>query len=205
LGFVVSFKILKSRKYSIYREIPLKFTDLDGAGEWFWHRLVANSTLMTILGSEMNLMHISKKLSYILIICILCACASSKKTVVASNAGSAPDTIPATDKTSTKKDDFIENLMRTHPEYFNEILQKRDSFNVQIIYTQIDRQPDNTPNFKSHYFNYHPNNYRYPASTVKMPVALLALAKITRTENSRPGQEDDNDYRSGLQRTNPGL
>jgi len=178
LGFVVSFKILKSRKYSIYREIPLKFTDLDGAGSCIRGRFQANSGRMTILAAEMNPMNIFQKSYYLLIICSLGGCAASKKGIVKNDQATVSSSMPAEDKISAKTDDFIENLMKSQPEYFDEILQKRDSFNVQIIYTQINRQADNTPIFKNHYFNYEPTHYRYPASTVKMPVALLALQRL---------------------------
>ena len=73
---------------------------------------------------------------------------------------------------------FIENLMKQHPENFQHLLSFPDSFNVQIIYTQIDRDKNNKPSFKE--FSYHLNNnhYFYPASTVKMPIVFLALEKL---------------------------
>src|SRR5580765_3761064 len=73
---------------------------------------------------------------------------------------------------------FLEDLMKKYPQYFDHILQQRDSLRVQIIYTQINRDADNNPSFKNYYFNVDPNKYFYPASTVKMPIALLALQKL---------------------------
>jgi hypothetical protein len=75
-------------------------------------------------------------------------------------------------------DSLIENLLRQHPEYFLRILSNRDSFKVQIIYTQINRDASNNPSFKDYFFNVDSSKYFYPASTVKMPVALLALQKL---------------------------
>lgn len=49
---------------------------------------------------------------------------------------------------------------------------------VQVIYTQIDRDKRNTPRFTHHYYHLDPGHYFYPASTVKMPVAVLALQKL---------------------------
>lgn len=46
---------------------------------------------------------------------------------------------------------------------------------VQIIYTQVNKK-DKT--FKTHTFNVNPEKYFYPASTVKMPIAILALQKL---------------------------
>ncbi|MBS1599222.1 MAG: serine hydrolase [Bacteroidetes bacterium] len=82
-------------------------------------------------------------------------------------------------------DKFLESLMKKYPQYFDSILQKRDSFKVQIIYTQINRDASNNPSFKYFYFNVNADKYFYPASTVKLPVALLALQKLN--ELRRPG------------------
>lgn len=56
---------------------------------------------------------------------------------------------------------------------------------VQIIYTQIDRDEKNNPNFKTFEFQVDQNNYFYPASTVKLPAALFALQKLRRL--NKPG------------------
>ena len=77
-----------------------------------------------------------------------------------------------------KTDLFLETLLKKYPQNFGSILQDRDSLRVQIIYTQIDRDAHNKPSFKNYYFNVNGNNYFYPASTVKMPVAALALQKL---------------------------
>lgn len=77
-----------------------------------------------------------------------------------------------------KADFFLESLMKKYPQNFGAILQDRDSLRVQVIYTQINRDAHNKPSFKNYYFNINHNNYFYPASTVKMPVALLALQKL---------------------------
>ena len=76
------------------------------------------------------------------------------------------------------KDIFLEKLMQTKPEAFASILANKDSLNVQIIYTQIDRDKKNNPSFTNYTFNLNNNNYFYPASTVKMPIAFLALEKL---------------------------
>ena len=73
---------------------------------------------------------------------------------------------------------FLESLMKKYPQYFDSILLRRDELKVQIIYTQINRDAANNPSFKSFYFNVDPDKYFYPASTVKLPVALLALQRL---------------------------
>jgi len=73
---------------------------------------------------------------------------------------------------------FLEKLMKTKPEHFGRILSNRDSLEVQIIYTQIDRNERNEPSFKSFYYNVDSSHYFYPASTVKLPMCLLAMEKV---------------------------
>ncbi len=51
-------------------------------------------------------------------------------------------------------------------------------YEVQIRYTQIDRNSKGQPTFTSFDYNVDPNFYFYPASTVKMPIAILAMQKI---------------------------
>ena len=72
----------------------------------------------------------------------------------------------------------LEQLMGQAPGYFAEVLRHRDSLKLQVIYTQIDRDRDNNPSFRDYYFNVDSLKYFYPASTVKMPVALLALQRL---------------------------
>ncbi|MDE3250592.1 MAG: serine hydrolase [Bacteroidota bacterium] len=82
-------------------------------------------------------------------------------------------------------DQFIDSLLQTRPDWFGDILQHRKEWKVQVVYTRIDRDRNNTPSFTTHSFNIDSNDYFYPASTVKMPVALLALQAMH--ELSLPG------------------
>lgn len=65
------------------------------------------------------------------------------------------------------------------------VLDSFDKYESQIIYTQIDRDKNNKPSFKSFDWNSKPNHYFYPASMVKMPVALLAAEKINELRNQK--------------------
>ena len=75
-------------------------------------------------------------------------------------------------------DGFIENILVGYPEYFSVILKNRREYNVQIIYTEINRDQSNRPVLKDHAFNLDANRYFYPASTVKLPAVVLALEKL---------------------------
>ncbi|NCI45956.1 serine hydrolase [Sediminibacterium soli] len=58
------------------------------------------------------------------------------------------------------------------------VLDHPDSFQYQIIYTQISRDSRNRPSFEQYYLHTDRDRYYNPASTVKLPVALAALEKI---------------------------
>jgi hypothetical protein len=57
-------------------------------------------------------------------------------------------------------------------------LKNATALKIQIIYSKIDRNKDNKASFKDYFYHSNPNAYFYPASTVKLPVALLALEKL---------------------------
>ncbi|HET9745476.1 MAG TPA: serine hydrolase [Chitinophagaceae bacterium] len=71
----------------------------------------------------------------------------------------------------------LANLLRKYPERFQPVLTNPDH-KVQVIYTKIDRRRNGKPVFTDHYFNINDSAYFYPASTVKLPVAILALQKL---------------------------
>ena len=55
------------------------------------------------------------------------------------------------------------------------VLQDSAKYRVQILYTQIDRNEHANASMTEFKFNLDDQRYFYPASTVKLPVALLAL------------------------------
>lgn len=78
----------------------------------------------------------------------------------------------------TKTDVFLEDVLKKYPQYFDSILANKKDWNVQIIYTQVNRGKNNLPKLTNYYFNVNPARYFYPASTIKLPTALLALQRI---------------------------
>lgn len=81
---------------------------------------------------------------------------------------------------SSKKmnNQLLTDLLKSNPELFGDILKHPTNNEVQILYTQIDRDKKNVPHFRSYSFNLDPTRYFYPASTVKLPAAIFALEKI---------------------------
>jgi len=73
---------------------------------------------------------------------------------------------------------LLQELMQAKPEQFGAILANPDQYRVQVLYTQINRDKNNVPHFKEYNYRLNSKEYFYPASTVKMPMAFLALEKI---------------------------
>jgi hypothetical protein len=73
---------------------------------------------------------------------------------------------------------FLEQLLLQNPGRFAAVLKNPNEFKLQVIYTRIDRDKFNKPHFQDFFFNSDASAYFYPASTVKMPVALLALQRL---------------------------
>lgn len=55
------------------------------------------------------------------------------------------------------------------------VLQDSSKYQVQILYSQIDRNEHVNPMMTTFQFNLDDERYFYPASTVKLPIAILAL------------------------------
>ncbi|RDV15357.1 hypothetical protein DXT99_09875 [Pontibacter diazotrophicus] len=77
-----------------------------------------------------------------------------------------------------KSKKLIQKVLKEHPEKFQEILDNPDKYRVQILYTQIDRDAQNQPHFTSYNYRLNEKEYFYPASTIKLPAALVALEKL---------------------------
>lgn len=86
-------------------------------------------------------------------------------------------------QTTIKEDEnLLLSLMEEKPDQFSRIIAGKDSLEIQIIYTMIDRDEHNIPSFRSFYFNVDSLRYFYPASTVKLPMSVLALEQINQLQ-----------------------
>jgi hypothetical protein len=72
----------------------------------------------------------------------------------------------------------IEKILINHPEFFKEILSDPNQKEIQIIYTQINRDQNNIAHFKTYSYNVDKHHYFYPASTIKLPTAIFTLEKL---------------------------
>lgn len=80
---------------------------------------------------------------------------------------------------------FLKNLLESHRDLFQHILDHPTHNEVQILYTQIDRDKNNVPHFTSYSYRLNANHYFYPASTVKLPTAIFALEKMNKINHDR--------------------
>jgi hypothetical protein len=62
----------------------------------------------------------------------------------------------------------------------NKVFDQAKKYELQIRYVKIDRDEDGNPILTPYEFRVDDSTYFYPASTVKMPVAFLALEKVNK-------------------------
>jgi hypothetical protein len=75
-------------------------------------------------------------------------------------------------------DSLLVALMKQNPNNYATLLADPGQYRIQILYTQINRDKNNIPHFKDYSYRLNPNEYFYPASTVKFPLSVLALEKL---------------------------
>ncbi|SDK97542.1 Beta-lactamase enzyme family protein [Pedobacter sp. ok626] len=73
---------------------------------------------------------------------------------------------------------LIEKLMNQHAELFSGVLNHPQKNQIQVLYTQVNRDSKNKISFKSYSYNLNNHRYFYPASTVKLAAVIFALEKI---------------------------
>ncbi len=89
-------------------------------------------------------------------------------------------------------------LRQSGDSLLEQVLRHSQEHQLQLIYTQIDRDADNRPSFTSYAYGLDSQLYFYPASTVKMPAAFLALEKLN--ELAIPGLDKDTPMLTGAGR-----
>jgi hypothetical protein len=89
----------------------------------------------------------------------------------------------------------LETALSSQNEKIKKVMNDLEKYEVQILYTEITRNIDNSINFIDYSFQVDDSTYFYPASTVKLPIAVLALEKMNEqsvlSRNSRFYVEGD--------------
>jgi len=76
-----------------------------------------------------------------------------------------------------KEKTIFDDIFLDSSKLFKSVIKDKDDYEVQILFSPIKRFGDSVA-IEDHFFNYRPGEYYYPASTVKMPVAFMALQKL---------------------------
>ncbi|WP_165903717.1 serine hydrolase [Hymenobacter gummosus] len=66
------------------------------------------------------------------------------------------------------------------------VVQQAEKYELQIIYTRIDRDVQNQPHFTQYDYRLDERAYFNPASLVKLPVAILSLQKLNELRQQVP-------------------
>ncbi|NSL91070.1 serine hydrolase [Chitinophaga solisilvae] len=75
-------------------------------------------------------------------------------------------------------DNFPAALLKSRKASLGKVFRDAAAHRLQIIYTRIDRDARQRPHFTDFHYGTGNNYYFYPASTVKLPTAILALEKL---------------------------
>ena len=70
----------------------------------------------------------------------------------------------------------LDYVKQSNDSLLQHVFNSRDNYKLQILLTIVEH--DKAPLFKTYEYNVNDSSYFYPASTVKLPVALFALEEI---------------------------
>ena len=73
---------------------------------------------------------------------------------------------------------LVEDILNSYKDLFGKYLKNPKKYEIQILYTQINRDENNTPSFQSYSYNMDSKKYFYPASSIKLSACVLALEKL---------------------------
>ena len=78
----------------------------------------------------------------------------------------------------------LRETLKTPKGIIHQVIQNPEEYEVQIIYSQIKRAANGKVSFIDFKYNVDANQYFYPASTVKFPIAVMALEKLDAIPNT---------------------
>ena len=73
---------------------------------------------------------------------------------------------------------LMDSILRADAGRFAPVFNDPETYNLQILYTSKRRSDGGKVTYSENGFNLDPGSYFYPASTVKLPVAILALQRL---------------------------
>lgn len=78
----------------------------------------------------------------------------------------------------------LREILKTPKGIIHQVMQNPEEYEIQIIYSQIKRAANGKVSFIDFKYNVDSKNYFYPASTVKFPIAVMALEKLDAIPNT---------------------
>ncbi|SNC77526.1 Beta-lactamase enzyme family protein [Hymenobacter gelipurpurascens] len=78
---------------------------------------------------------------------------------------------------------LLDSLLHADPRLMP-VVRRAADYELQIIYTQINRDAQNQPHFVQHNYRLNARQYFNPASLVKLPTAALALEKLNQLQKT---------------------
>lgn len=79
---------------------------------------------------------------------------------------------------------FFKEIEASQEPELKNVFRDVEKYEVQILYSSVDRKPGGAISFENTHYRLDDGTYFYPASTVKLPVAILALEKLNELKNS---------------------
>ena len=78
---------------------------------------------------------------------------------------------------TNQSENILNEIIDSMGAEFPNVVRSPEKHRLQILYTQINRNQKNEPTFKTFSFGIDKSRYFYPASSIKLPIAVLALEK----------------------------
>ena len=78
----------------------------------------------------------------------------------------------------------LETIVQSDDPKIKRVVDQLEQHQVQLLYFAIDRDKENKPQLSEYRFQQDDSLYFYPASTVKLPIAVLALEKLNQLKKA---------------------
>jgi hypothetical protein len=92
---------------------------------------------------------------------------------------------------TAQRPNLLRQVLRHDSAGLGRVLARPEFYRLQIQYTRIRRDAAGRPHFRTYRYRVCPRQYFYPASTVKLAAAALALQKLRGLSATAPGLSPD--------------
>jgi len=97
---------------------------------------------------------------------------------------------------SCAKKETLALALNSDSNRIQKVMQHPEEYELQILYTQIDRSKKGKIQFTDFGYNVNDSSYFYPASSVKLPIALMALEKVKKLNDKGFGITRKTNYKT---------